>query len=199
MRGARGLLVAALLCLVGGSAVLASVGRPWVRLDLRVETATATRPDAFVATSVTRSGDEVAGGVRALGLVSLAGAVALISTRGRGRRAVGIALLLAGAGTAGLALRVRADPEGALVRGGAAPVSSGDVRDRGVTGPAVGGAAAAAVLGGLLVAASGGLAVSVSQGWPGMSARYDGPTDRPRRDELTEIWDAVERGEEPRP
>lgn len=132
---------------------------------------TPERPDAFVTTTVERTGSDVAPGVRALGLASLAGGAALLGSRGRGRQVVGAVLLSAGAGTAYLALRLD---------------------QSGRTG-AVGTAAAA----GVVVAAGGVLTLAVGAGWPGLGARYERTASAPRdRDELTETWEALDRGED---
>ncbi|HVF19016.1 MAG TPA: Trp biosynthesis-associated membrane protein [Mycobacteriales bacterium] len=171
MRGARGLLLAVVLAAAGAGIGLTAVGRTWVREESRVSAPSADRPDAFVVTTTTRSGADLAPGARALALVSLAGAAAVVGTRGRGRQVVGLVLFAAGAGSALLA-------------------------GRQLSGASTG-AAAAAVVGGLLVAAAGGLAAARGAAWPGLGARYDAPASTAPRDVLADAWDATDRGEDP--
>ena len=170
MRAARWLLVAVLLSAVGAVTGLVATGRPWVREETRAATPTPERPDAFVVTTTTRDGEQVAPGSRALAVVSLAGSAATIGARGRGRRAVGVVLAATGAGSAVLAARA-------------------------FDGPSTG-AVVAACVGGVLVAAAGALTAVTGPSWPGLGARYDAPTAAPR-DELADAWDATDRGEDP--
>jgi hypothetical protein len=53
-------------------------------------------------------------------------------------------------------------------------------------------------LGGLVVAGAGALTVARGKKWPGMAARYDRPSQvsGPPRSEA-QIWDALDRGEDP--
>ncbi len=171
MRGTRGLLLALLLCVVGSAIVLGATGRPWVRREARVSSPTPERPDAFVTTTSERTGADVAPGVRALGLVSLAGGAALLGSRGRGRQVVGAVLASAGVGTAYLAVRV--DHAGRT------------------------GAVATAAAAGLVVAAGGMVTMVNGSAWPALGARYERSETAPRdRDELADTWEALDRGED---
>jgi hypothetical protein len=168
--GARGLLLAVLLCVAGAGAVLGSAGRTWVREETRVESPSRDRPDAFVSTTVERTGGDVAPAVRALGLVSLAGGAALVGARGRGRQAVGVVLAGAGAATSYAAWHVD----------GAHPT----------------GAVSVAGIGGVVVAVSGLLTLIAGARWPALGSRYERPVTAPARDELADAWDALDRGDD---
>ncbi len=175
----RELQLAVLLVLLGSALVLLAGGREWVAVVLP-----ATPP--LPPRSVTRAGGELTAALRPLGLLGLAGVAALAGTRGRGRRAVGGVLLLAGAG-------VVAATAGVLGRGAAAEVPQAD----GFTAWPLAALAGAALLalGGLLVLVRG-------RRWAALSGRYDAPAARnaapaaPARPEV-EAWDALDRGEDP--
>jgi uncharacterized membrane protein (TIGR02234 family) len=184
MTAARRLASAVLLCVVGAGLALWAVTRTWsVVVTLRTGL-----PELRHESSGTDSAPLVLG----LALVGLAGAGALLATRGVARRVLGALLMLAGAGMAVSAVAGRAGiDEGA----GAA-------------------ATAWAVLcaaGGMLVLAGGWQAVRHGHEWPGMGARYernvtaapvgsvasgddsagDGPVD------ARSAWDALDRGHDP--
>jgi len=182
----RGLVAAVLLCGLGASLVLGGVGRTWVRTEQRVMTPTDDRPDAFVLSTDERAGSDVAGGVRGLGLVALAGSAALVGTRGLARQLTGAVLVAAGAGTAAIAGRVLVDPDAVAAGGGVAA-----------------GAVGTTLAGALLVAVAGATAARGGSRWATLGVRYDADPDRlapdAPRDELGEAWDAVERGDEPDP
>lgn len=110
----------------------------------------------------------LAGWVRPVALLALAGAGALLAAQGWLRRTIGGLIVLAGVGL--------------LVSGGLWPA-----------------------LAGVAVLAGGVLAVRFGAGWPGMSARYDrarpvggarsGPDEA--RHSTQQVWDALDRGEDP--
>jgi uncharacterized membrane protein (TIGR02234 family) len=162
MTGRRALPVAVLACLAGAGLVLLAAGQPWAR-------ATAGGGPAGVVT-VQVSGADVIAVVSGLGVLALAGSVALLATRRLGRRLVGTVLALAGLGIVVGALAGRADPGPALreTAGKAtgrigAPVT--DVVTTGWPWPAV--------AGGLLVLAVGVAAAVLGPGWSVMSSRYE--------------------------
>ncbi len=190
----RAMLIALAECVLGAALVLMAASRPWVRAmaeqgDLRVELET--------------KGSSLAAEVPALGLVGLAGALALVAARGWGRRAVGVLILAAGAGAAlGAASNSR--------------VGSSDLQDE--AGAALGTEAASvlavehtvwpwlALFGALLVAVAGASAAWRGGTWPSMSARYEKPVSgdtTPTRERTSEgdapleQWRAMDRGEDP--
>ena len=189
---ARELRLALGLCLLGAVVVLVAGSRGWTRAELPA----GPLSDAGV---VVLTGTELGTGVRALGLVGLAGAVALLATRRLGRPAVGVLLALAGAGVVlsvlvpDLAEATRRDDR---VGGQPVPVST-------TPWPAV------TAAGGALLAAAGLLGVARGRGWPVMGQRYEAPSAHGRApvagaidDAAAErgqraLWEALDRGEDP--
>ena len=115
------------------------------------------------------TGTEAAPAVRAVSLVALAGTLAVLATRRRGRRAVGVLLALAG-----------------LVAAAAAVSWVGGDSTR---WPAVAlGAALTVTAAGVLVAVRGGR-------WPVLGARYERGSRPVETSRST--WDALDRGEDP--
>jgi hypothetical protein len=117
------------------------------------------------------------GGLALLGLVLL---VAVAATRGRGRWAVGLALLALGVtllvGAVGGAARVRNDAIGRVERGVLEGVPAGaGLR---VATPRAGPLLVAA--GGLLLAGAGVEALRRGARWPALGAAFRAPPDRPR-------------------
>jgi hypothetical protein len=110
----------------------------------------------------------------ALGWVALAGAGALLATRGAGRLAVGGLLAAAGLGIAG------AGAVGLSVRNGVvAPMW-----------PVL------AVLGGAAVAMVGVVTLRRGRAWPAMGSRYERAGRTPAADGAG-LWEALDRGEDP--
>ena len=204
MTGRRVLAVAVLACLAGAGLVLLAAGQPWAR-------ATAGDGPAGVAT-VEVSGADAVAVVSGLGVLALAGSVALLATQRFGRRLVGAVLALAGLGIMAGALAGRADPGPALREAAGeatgrigAPVT--DVVTTGWPWPAV--------AGGLLVLVVGVAAAVLGPRWSAMSSRYErgggatapaaGPgTDAPDRatgDPATaptrDAWAALDQGTDP--
>jgi uncharacterized membrane protein (TIGR02234 family) len=178
----------------GAAGALLAGSQVWVRLS-------AVRPPPLPDVTVALAGREVEPLVPALGVVGLAGLVALLATRGRVRLLVGALLAASGltvavraagwvtgpdAGTALLLLtdagRVSGVPPGTAVAASADPVW-----------PAL------AVLGGLALLAAGVTAVLRARRWPGMSARYEAPAAAVARPatEPSAVWDALDRGDDP--
>ncbi|SDT63058.1 Trp biosynthesis-associated membrane protein [Actinoplanes derwentensis] len=171
----RGPLAAVLFCLAGAGAALFAVTRIWV---VEVE----TRPGLTDLRTV-RTGAEVQPWLIGLALTALAGAGALLATRGLARRVLGgfLSLLGTGIGVGAVLAWVTAGPD---------PVW-----------PVV------TVLGGVVVAVGGVLAARHGHRWAAMSSRYE---RRPPAEPVAEapvqpqsvpdsraFWDALDRGEDP--
>jgi hypothetical protein len=160
MTGRRALSVAVGLCVLGSALAWFAATRTWNEiLTHRV----APLPPA----TQTQTGGEVLPGLPALAVVGLAGAGAVLATRGLVRRLVGVLLMLAGLGLAG----------GGLVGLGEADTAW----------PVLCAAA------GLLVMAGGLYTVARGQYWPHMGTRYERSAPAAR----TEPWEALDRGEDP--
>ncbi len=158
-RARRELTVTVLACAVGALVGLLTVGRPWAHSG-----------------SHTYTGNDVAGAVKPLALVALAGTAALLATRKWGRIAVGILLSAAGLGIA-LASLTPGYPHGAHSQP-FWPVLSAI-------------SAVPVTLAGLVAAGRG-------YRWSVMSARYDAPGARQRvQDPDVALWDALDRGDDP--
>ncbi len=168
-------------------------GQTWVQAAVA---GTPPLPDA----EVPLSGGDLAPGVRALGLVGLAGVAALPATRSLGRSVVGVLLALTGAGVLAQVVDVLSDAEGAargsttfreVARGGAQTTVD------------VTGAPLACLLGGLLLLLAGLLVAVRGRRWAALGARYDAPTSpRPEPEPAqtrpgAATWDALDRGEDP--
>lgn len=173
----RKLGVTVLTCAAGAGLALYAITRTWA-----VEVT--TRP-GLPELRTARTGTDVAPWVIGLALVALAGAGALVATRGTARRVLGVLLALAGAGVTA----------GAVV--GRAGLEVGSAGAGGTLWPVV------CVLGGLLVVAGGWQAARHGHEWPGMGARYERrpqaapPTDDDQRADTRAVWDALDRGDDP--
>jgi uncharacterized membrane protein (TIGR02234 family) len=147
-----------------------------------VELFAAGRPWAKVTgiagTTHSVSGNELASAVRPLAFVALAGAAALLATRRWGRVAVGVLIAVAGAG-----LAIAAAAAGH-------PSASGVVQEL----PAWRGVALVASIPVLL---SGLAAAARGNRWSVMSAKYDAPGTPRQQDPDVELWDALDRGDDP--
>jgi uncharacterized membrane protein (TIGR02234 family) len=177
-----------LLCLVGAFVVLVTVGRAWTSAEVPAGPLADAR-------TVTRSGADLVPGLRALGLVGLAGVVALAATRRVGRAVVGLVLLATGAGV--LLSVLTADVLTAARR------LDGLADQVPVTTTAWAWATAA---GGLLLALAGLLTVVRGSSWPALGQRYEAPATTlpaPERQAPTgppterSLWEALDRGEDP--
>jgi len=193
---ARARFAAALvLTLLGGAGALLVSGRAW-------QTIVAPRPRPFADEVVDVSGRTLEPLVAALGLVALAGVVAVLATRGIARRAVGV--LLAGAAVAmgWRALAGSAAVSAAKARSLVTDARTGAGLDPGrsaqVTVHAAWPVLAVACAVALLVA---GAAVAVwGHRWAGLSGRYeapDGGTEADRQRSDATIWTALDRGDDP--
>lgn len=190
----RQLTIAVVGCAVASAVVLFAASRTWL-----VEVT--ARPAPLPPTSVAHSGGSLVPALTALALVALAGAGAILATRGRARTVVAVFLSAVGLG-------ITAVPAIAL-------------GDRGVTW----GWVVVAAVAGLGVAAAGAMTLRYGRGWPGMGARYDragaatgaaapdgrteiddriagvsrsdATSDTPASDTDMAWWDAIDRGEDP--
>ena len=187
----RELGAAVLLCLVGAFVVLVAAGRAWASVDVLTGPITGAR-------EVSVAGTEVAPGVRALGLVGLAGVPALVATRRSGRLVVGALLALTGAGVVAVAWRSY-DSEAVFEQASSAGGQVSDVIS-GTVWPQVAG------LGGVLLALAGLLTLWRGRSWPGLGQRYEAPAGRaaPLPDQAPSpdraergMWEALDRGEDP--
>ena len=166
-----GLLRAVVACVAGAGLALLAVTRVW-------STTLRERPAPLPPIDVSHTGSSALGWVAAVALVGLAGAGALLATRGGARVGVGallglVGIVVLGGGIDGLRLA-----DGARV----------------IWPTLVG-------LGGLAIAWSGLQAVRHGASWPGMSPKYDRQiakrtsVDRPATN-LT-MWDDLDRGVDP--
>jgi hypothetical protein len=153
--------VAVVACVTGAGLSLFAASRTWVEV-------TVVRPAPLPALHEARTGTMLLPWLPALALVALAGAGALLATRGPVRAAVGVLLMLSGCG---------------LVAGAVARAAPG--------WPLV------AALGGLLIAGAGAVALARGRSWPGMGTRYDRPARASRPESAVELWDALDRGDDP--
>ena len=169
-----GLAVGAVLALVAGS-------RSWWRA-------------ASTGVSVSFTGTEATAGLaQALALVGLAGALLALVLRSRGRRVLGVLLVLAGAGVVVLGLS-RPRPASGTVRSRVLEVSLADqVALLGTPWPYVFAAA------GLLVVVAAGLMVLTAPRWPSRTARFERPAGvpAPRQDDPASLWRLLDAGVDP--
>jgi uncharacterized membrane protein (TIGR02234 family) len=200
-RSRRELVVAVLLCALGGGLALSSSSQPWADVTI-------TRQPPLPPTSEVLSGGQAAPLVAACGLLLLAAAVAVIAVRGAGRLAVGLLVAVAGGTLAWSGLRGvtgRLDLDAADV-GSTVGLGQADV-----TVDPVAGWAALALVAGLLAVAAGLLTVLRGRRWPGMGRRYERtgtpgrPAPAPRRparpetdeDRHQAAWKSLDRGDDP--
>jgi hypothetical protein len=129
------------------------------------------RPAPFPPLTTKRTGASLEPWLPALAIVTLAGAGALVAVRGRVRVVLGLLLTVAGGAIGGLA----------------------SIPGNSPLWPTV------CIVGGLVIALSGMATVRCAANWPSMGARYERPATRPERKPVTqaELWDALDRGEDP--
>ncbi|MFG1695652.1 Trp biosynthesis-associated membrane protein [Nonomuraea sp. NPDC049309] len=164
--------------------VLLAAGREWARV--------------LQAGAAAPTGGDLSPVLTPVALAGLAGVVAVLATRGTGRRVVGAVLALCGAG---VAAAVWAAIDDANVTGwlGERDVlhgSSGVPWEAAPLWPAV------AAAGALLMLAGGITAIARGPRWAGMSARYDRAqgTDGEAKAQVSDdraLWDALDRGDDP--
>jgi uncharacterized membrane protein (TIGR02234 family) len=187
----RELTVTVLIALLGGVIAWAAAGRPW---------ATATVGEAPNTLKIAATGNDVSGGVTALGLTALAGGLALFATRRLARRLVGVLLIAAGIGVAVYAFGERGTSHASHVladKAAAKGFAAGSVSVHTASWWIL------AVLGGVLVALAGVSALVRGATWPGMSSRYENAalkqaaTRTADTGSSKDLWDALDRGEDP--
>jgi uncharacterized membrane protein (TIGR02234 family) len=202
--GRRELAVAVLCCVVGAAAVLTAAGRAWV---------TARAVQGPLQTPLVVRGGAAVPEAPALAVVGLAGALALLATRGVVRAATGLVIAACGIGAAVAAANGARPGAGALEDRAGAALGTGSAQVQDV---ATNGWPMVAVAGALLFACGGALAMVRGRRWPGMSARYDAPHRGPatvaaggqggrsapepngaRPEDALEQWRALDRGEDP--
>ena len=142
----RGLATAVLACVVGAGLALFAATRTWTTTTQRQAP---PLPDKLVD----HTGGSLIGWLPALALVGLAGAGALLATRGRVRTIIGLLLVLVGLGVVAGAI------DGLDIAGGAWPVIVG--------------------VSGLGIAWAGLSAARSGTTWPAMGARYERPAVHP--------------------
>lgn len=177
------------LVLLGGAGALLASGRAW-------QTVTAPRPRPFTDEVVAVSGRTLEPAVAALGVVALAGVVAVLATRGVARRAVGVVLAAAAIAMAWPAIagfrtvsaqRARSLVSDAHTAAGLDPAHPPRAAVH-LVWPALTLLCALAVL-------AGGIAVAMwGHRWLVMSARYEAPA--PQRANAT-LWSDLDRGHDP--
>lgn len=179
-------------CLLAGTMTLVSSARPWARVVV---------DDSGAPVTVTLTGSVLSEVAGSLGVVALAGALAILATRRLGRRLAGAALTLAGAALAFSAAQAVAFPNArALALAGAAlgRDALGAAQVSRTAWPML------ALAGGLLLAAAGLATFVRGPTWPALGSRYEtaeaaGTPRRAgrRRSDGTGMWDAIDRGEDP--
>lgn len=191
--------MAVALCLLGAVVVIVAAGRTWVELP-------AVRDALLPGRRRDVTGSDLAPGVRALGVVGLAGVVALAATRSRGRTLVGLLLAVVGGGVGLESVRAATDLEGRLARMDQVQDAAGTLAVEGTAWPWV------AVVGGVLLMLAGLLVAVRGRHWAGLSARYEPPIvnggsvapvdpsavarSAPDRSDRA-LWDELDRGGDP--
>ncbi|MEV0899379.1 Trp biosynthesis-associated membrane protein [Actinoplanes sp. NPDC049802] len=169
----RGPLAAVLACLAGAGLALYAVTRVWA---VAVE-----RRPGLSDLRTEQTGADTQPWLIGLAVVALAGTGALLATRGVARRLLGVLLMTAAAGivTGAVLARVTLDPGAAGQAGWIWPVLC--------------------AAGGVAVGVGGLLAARHGHRWPAMSARYErrSPTETESVDGTRELWDALDRGDDP--
>lgn len=184
----RRLLVAATLTVLGSCVLLVAGGREWARVELA----------GVRATSAAVTGTDLVPLLGPAGVVGLAAVAALVATRGVARRVGGALVALAGAGVlVGTAVGTApADVRAAAADSPGVTTTSAPARGGvDLTGwPAVG------LAGGVTLLGTGALVVAQGHRWPGLSSRHErSPNSVPQHPEATaeQIWDSLDRGEDP--
>ncbi|MFS8477763.1 MAG: Trp biosynthesis-associated membrane protein [Micromonosporaceae bacterium] len=167
MSSRREFTLVVLGCLAGAGLALFAATRAWA-----VEVT--LRPAPLPPLHTPRTGAALLPWLPALAVVALAGAGALPATRRAGRTAVGVLLLAAGLG---------------IVAGG----GFGLAGDGSAVWPGL------CLGGGVAVTAAAAGAVLRGRRWPAMGGRYERPgrATRSRPRTASELWDALDRGEDP--
>ncbi|MET9020176.1 Trp biosynthesis-associated membrane protein [Actinopolymorpha sp. NPDC004070] len=187
----RQFLLALALVLAGAALVVWAAGRTWLAARWAIPHYPA------VSTSVT--GAQAAPLVRSAGYLGLAGVLAVLATRGRGRQVAGALVALAGAAAVAscamfwtrTASVADAAVRRAIAGGAGSGGGGGSTRASTMTVEAW---PWLAVAGGVLIVGGGVFAVVRGRTWPAMGSRYDAPAARRTDDDP---WAALDRGEDP--
>jgi hypothetical protein len=169
----RQLTLATVICAGSAALALYAASRTWL-------VQTTPRPEPLPTLTTAHSGGSLAPAFPALALVALAGAGALLATRGLARRIVAIILLGAGAGMIVALVVAVADHDGVAL-----------------------GWVFFGMLAAIAVGFVGAITYRHGRSWPGMGARYEraptAPADGAQRSRGTaeHMWDAIDRGEDP--
>lgn len=180
-------LLAALLCLVGAFLVLVAVGREWALVGVP---GSGLLPPRELAVE----GSDLVPGVQALGLVALAGVVAIPATRRWGRIVVGLLLALIGAGVVVAVCAVLGDLPSAVQDSDVARQAGGTVGEstQRTLWPYVCG------LGGLTITTAGVLVAARGRRWAALGPRYDAPAAQASAPAgERDLWEALDRGDDP--
>ncbi len=142
---------------------------------------------------VAPTGGDLSPALTPIGLAGLAGVVAVLATRGVGRRIIGVLLALCGVAAAASAWTAagRATVLEWLRGHNAVQAAAGIVWEPVRFWPVV------AVTGAVLMAAGGIVAVVRGGRWTGMSARYERPGGAAAKPDDRSMWDALDRGDDP--
>lgn len=196
MTPARERVLAVVLCAAGAGLLLLAASQRWVEVVVA--------EPGFPRVVVEGSGRSLAGSTAALGLVGLAGALALLATGRVGRTVTGVVLAIGGLAAAWQSFDVGRDLAGSLAPLVATAVGRDGVEATSVTSsgwPWVG------VVGGVLLAAGGLLAALRGRRWPVPARRYDpdaaggsvaaAPSSATAAESADAWWKAQDRGEDP--
>jgi len=177
-----------LIALLGGVIAWVAAGRVW---------ATGTAGEVPSTLQVSATGNDLSAAVTALALTALAGALALPATQRLARRLVGVLLVAVGIGAAVNAFSARGAGHAAHILGEKAAAkgfASGSVPAHTASWWLL------AVVGGVLIVVAGAVAIVRGAAWPGMSSRYENAAPKPASvvpETAKDIWDALDRGEDP--
>jgi uncharacterized membrane protein (TIGR02234 family) len=184
----RSYVISVLAGVIGGGLVAVAATKPWATTTVGAR--------GFPALPISVDGADVVPVVAALGLVLLAGAVALAATKNQGRRLAG--LVLVGAAvvvgwltlTAGPAITDALQEQTIGAVGNATPHPDGTLW-RWLT-----------LAGAGLSLLAGAAAVAKGPDWPTMGSRYDRPTSARPVSEVeasteADVWRAMDKGEDP--
>jgi multisubunit Na+/H+ antiporter MnhC subunit len=169
---------AATLALLAASGIVALIvtGQPW---------ANATFAGVVSRQTIEASGSNLTGGVRAIGLLSLAGVLVIGATKGWLRRVIGLGIAAAGVLAVLHLIGIRRDFTEIVA-------AWAEIGPNGVTvqpTPAIWVATVVCVA----VAVAGLLTAARGHRWPTLRATYERRPDKPAED----AWDVLDRGEDP--
>jgi len=188
VRRRRGLVVSLVLVVVGGTGLLLAASRTWWTVTVHSA--------GLPATTQTLTGRQAAPATVGLGVLGLAAAAGVLATAGWWRRLIDGIVLVAGTAAAVSAWSLLAASGWQRAIGWEA--ASGSVVALRSAWPLI------AMGAGVVMAVGGGLGIGYGHHWPGWSARYDGggaaaatPTPASSASAPHELWDALDRGEDP--